>query len=85
MGTKDYKIQARLQKGWNWMVAVYLFLGGVGSGAYVVGAIAGFIGWTDIARVGVIISLPVVVVGTFFLVSGALVSLDDNVLRRLGR
>jgi len=66
---KDYKIEARLQKGWNWMVAVYLFLGGVGSGAYVFGAFAGFMGWPDLAKIGVVLSLPTVVIGTLFLVA----------------
>ena len=69
MATNDYKIKARLQKDWNWMVAVYLFLGGVGSGAYVVGAIAGFIGWPNIAKVGIVISLPAVLIGSLFLMA----------------
>jgi len=69
MSVTDYKIQSRCQRGWNWMVAVYLFLGGVGSGAYVVGALAGFFGWEELSSVGVVLSLPAVVVGTFFLLA----------------
>ncbi len=69
MSAKDYRIQSRRQKGWNWMVAVYLFLGGVGSGAYVVGALAGFFGWEELSNVGVVLSLPAMVVGTSFLLA----------------
>lgn len=69
MSVKDYKVQSRCQQGWNWMVAVYLFLGGVGSGAYVVGALAGFAGWDDLSNVGVVLSLPAIVVGMFFLLA----------------
>lgn len=60
---------AQFQTSWAWMTAIYLFLGGVGSGAYVIGAIAGFVGWPTLAKVGLGISFPIVAVGTMFLLA----------------
>ena len=38
------KANGQLQTEWGWLVAIYLFLGGVGAGAYVIAAINGFMG-----------------------------------------
>jgi formate-dependent nitrite reductase membrane component NrfD len=40
----DPKVNGQLQTEWNWLIAVYLFLGGVGAGAYTIAAINGFVG-----------------------------------------
>lgn len=62
----------RSQKKWLWDHAVYLFLGGLGGAAYLIGAYAGFKGpqWDLIARTGVTIAFPAVVVGAIFLMAG---------------
>ena len=40
----DPKVNGQIQNEWGWLVAVYLFLGGVGGGAYTIAAINGFMG-----------------------------------------
>ncbi len=65
---KNFRKKARLQKDWHWEVAIYLFLGGLGAGAYVVGAICGFLELTNLARWGILLSFPAVAVGMIFLV-----------------
>jgi len=40
----DPKHEGQMQKEWGWWIAVYLFLGGVGSGAYAIGALNSFLG-----------------------------------------
>jgi formate-dependent nitrite reductase membrane component NrfD len=62
----------RAQHKWLFDHAVYLFLGGLGAAAYVVGAIAGFLGpqWTTVSKIGVIVSFPAVAVGSVFLMAG---------------
>jgi formate-dependent nitrite reductase membrane component NrfD len=66
---KDFRKKARLQKEWHWGVAIYLFLGGLGAGAYVTGAVFGFLGMADMARWGIILSFPAVAIGMIFLVA----------------
>ncbi len=39
----DPKVNGQLQHEWGWLIAIYLFLGGVGSGAYTIAAINGFL------------------------------------------
>ena len=34
----------QLQHGWGWILAAYLFFGGVGAGAYVIAALNGLLG-----------------------------------------
>lgn len=50
----------KAQTHWRWGVAVYLFLVGLGAGAYVVGALADFRGpqWRAVADVGVFLGFP---------------------------
>jgi formate-dependent nitrite reductase membrane component NrfD len=69
MKTKDFRKWALLQKDWHWEIAIYLFLGGVAAGAYIVGAVSGFFGWPDLARWGIIISFPAIAIGSIFLVA----------------
>ena len=40
----DSKVNGQIQTEWSWLIAIYLFLGGVGAGAYTIGAINGFAG-----------------------------------------
>lgn len=40
----DPKVNGQIQEEWVWLVAMYLFLGGVGSGAYVIAAVNGLFG-----------------------------------------
>jgi len=40
----DPKVNGQVQEEWVWLVAMYLFLGGVGSGAYVIAAVNGLFG-----------------------------------------
>ena len=63
----DPKVNGQLQKDWAWLIAAYLFLGGVGSGAYVLGVLNGFgdAGRDNLATsVGLWLSWPTVAVGT---------------------
>ncbi|MGD8413856.1 MAG: dimethyl sulfoxide reductase anchor subunit [Candidatus Latescibacterota bacterium] len=67
----DPKVNGQLQRDWGWLIAVYLFLGGVGAGAYTIAAINGFMG--DGAglstTVGLWIGFPALLVGTLFLIA----------------
>lgn len=60
----------KAQSKWGWLVAAYLFLAGLGAGAYVVGVVAGHLGadWSGIAKVGVCLGFPCVAVGCLFLI-----------------
>lgn len=63
------KMNRHFQTSWNWMTAMYLFLGGLGAGAYIVGAIGSLCGpaYYLITKWGLIISWPAVLLGTIFL------------------
>jgi len=67
----DPKFNGQLQREWGWLIAVYLFLGGVGAGAYTVAAINGFMGEGVglSTTMGLWIGFPAVVVGTLFLIA----------------
>jgi len=57
------------QTKWGWEIAIYLFLAGLGAGAYVFGVVATFLGWSDIvARIGVMLGWPCVFIGCMFLI-----------------
>jgi formate-dependent nitrite reductase membrane component NrfD len=61
----DPKYNGQLQHDWNWLIAVYLFLGGVGAGAYTIAAVNSFMG-EDAAlstTVGLWISFPALLIG----------------------
>ncbi len=61
------KLNAQVK--WGWLIAAYLFLAGLGAGAYVLSVIADFRGWPDaIAKIGVILGLPCVFIGCMFLI-----------------
>ena len=60
----------KAQSKWGWLVAAYLFLAGLGAGAYVTGSVADFLGgpeWAGIADIGVCLGFPCVLVGCVFL------------------
>jgi polysulfide reductase chain C len=59
----------KAQSKWGWLIAAYLFLAGLGGGAYVTGVVADFLGegWGTISKVGVSLGFPCVLVGTLFL------------------
>jgi formate-dependent nitrite reductase membrane component NrfD len=62
----DPKHNGQIQTEWGWLVAIYLYLGGVGSGAYAIGAINGFLGepLQLSTAIGLSIGFPSVLIGT---------------------
>lgn len=65
----DPKVNGQLQREWGWLVAIYLFLGGVGGGAYTIAAVNGFLGaGAELStRVGLWIGFPALLIGSLFL------------------
>jgi len=61
----DPKYNGQLQHEWNWLIAVYLFLGGVGAGAYTIAAVNSFMGEGAAlsTTVGLWISFPALLIG----------------------
>ncbi|MGD2110179.1 MAG: polysulfide reductase NrfD [Phycisphaerae bacterium] len=59
----------KAQSKWRWLIAVYLFLAGLGGGAYVTGVVADYLGdaWVTLAKTGVFLGFPCVAVGCVFL------------------
>lgn len=59
----------KAQSKWGWLVAAYLFLAGLGAGAYVTGVVADFSGgqWAAISKIGVLLGFPCVALGCIFL------------------
>jgi len=65
------KMNGQIQTEWGWLVAIYLFLGGVGGGAYTIAAVNSFLG-EALERstvVGLWISFPALIVGSLCLVA----------------
>jgi formate-dependent nitrite reductase membrane component NrfD len=62
----DPKVNGQLQTEWNWLIAVYLFLGGVGAGAYAIAVINGFLGeGLELSTsIGLWISWPALAIGS---------------------
>lgn len=60
----------KAQSKWGWLVAAYLFLAGLGGGAYVTGVVADFLGedWVTLSKIGVSLGFPCVLVGCLFLI-----------------
>jgi formate-dependent nitrite reductase membrane component NrfD len=67
----DPKVNVQLQTEWNWLIAVYLFLGGVGAGAYTIAAINGFVGESLqlSTTVGLWVSFPALLIGSVALLA----------------
>jgi formate-dependent nitrite reductase membrane component NrfD len=65
----DPKVNGQLQHEWGWLIAIYLFLGGVGGGAYTSAAINSFLGESpESVTVGLWIGFPALLIGTIFLI-----------------
>jgi formate-dependent nitrite reductase membrane component NrfD len=60
----------KAQSKWHWLIAAYLFLAGLGGGAYVTGVVADFLGdgWDTISKIGICLGFPCVAVGCIFLI-----------------
>jgi formate-dependent nitrite reductase membrane component NrfD len=67
----DPRANGQIQRDWGLLIALYLFLGGVGSGAYVIGAANSLMGssYGVATEVALWISWPAVLVGTFALIA----------------
>lgn len=67
----DPKVNGQLQHDWGWLIAVYLFLGGVASGAYTIAAVNSFLGaGLELSTtVGLWIAFPAILIGTLFLIA----------------
>lgn len=64
-------MELKAQTKWRWMIAAYLFLAGLGGGAYATGVVADFLGgeWAQISKIGVFLGFPCVAVGSLFLIA----------------
>ncbi len=62
----DPKHSGQIQTEWGWLIAIYLYLGGVGSGAYAIAAINGFLGkpLELSTAIGLSIAFPSLLIGT---------------------
>jgi len=67
----DPKVNGQIQTEWRWLIAIYLFLGGVGGGAYTIAAINSFLGEALEAStiVGLWISFPALIIGSLCLLA----------------
>jgi formate-dependent nitrite reductase membrane component NrfD len=67
----DPKVNGQIQTEWSWLIAIYLFLGGVGAGAYTIAAINSFLGETlePSTAVGLWISFPALAIGCLCLLA----------------
>ena len=67
----DPKANGQLQHYWAWLIAVYLFLGGIGAGAYTIAAVNGFLGneMELSTRVGLWIGFPALLIGCLCLLA----------------
>ena len=64
------KMEGQVQVEWRWIIAAYLFLAGVGGGAFLAGVIADFAGgaaWLTVSKIGVFLGMPCVLIGCLFL------------------
>src|SRR5512137_1040483 len=67
------KMEGQVQVEWRWIIAAYLFLAGVGGGAYLAGVIADFVSqayqtdWSLVSKIGVFLGMPCVLIGCLFL------------------
>ena len=67
----DPKVNGQIQTEWRWLIAIYLFLGGVGGGAYSIAAINSFLGEAlePSTIVGLWISFPALMIGSVCLLA----------------
>ncbi len=66
----DPKVEGQLQKEWGFLLALYLFLGGVGGGAYTIAAVNSFLGnsMEMSTVVGLWIGFPALLIGSLVLI-----------------
>jgi polysulfide reductase chain C len=57
------RLYGLVQTEWRWLIAIYLFLAGVGGGAHITAVTADFLGWTKVATIGVCLGWPLVLIG----------------------
>jgi len=71
VGIVKPRIERQVQEEWTGLVAIYLFLGGVGAGAYTVAGAATLLGagWEHVANAGLYLSFPLVCIGLLFLLA----------------
>lgn len=63
-------MDGQVQIEWRWIIAAYLFLAGVGGGAFLAAVVAAFIGgaaWMTVSKIGVFLGMPSVLIGCLFL------------------
>jgi formate-dependent nitrite reductase membrane component NrfD len=67
----DPKVNGQIQTEWRWLIAIYLFLGGVGGGAYTIAAINSFLGKVlePSTIIGLWISFPALIIGSLCLLA----------------
>jgi len=67
----DPKVNGQLQNEWGGLIALYLFLGGVGGGAYTIAAINSFLGKSMelSTTIGLWIGFPALLIGSLILVA----------------
>jgi len=65
------KMNGQVQTEWGWLIAIYLFLGGVGGGAYTIAAVNSFFGkmLERSTVVGLWISFPALIIGSLCLLA----------------
>jgi formate-dependent nitrite reductase membrane component NrfD len=65
----DPKVDGQLQHEWRWLKAAYLFLGGLGAGAYAIAAVNSFVGgaMAPVVTVGLWIAFPAALIGSILL------------------
>ncbi|MEW6742208.1 MAG: NrfD/PsrC family molybdoenzyme membrane anchor subunit [Planctomycetota bacterium] len=64
-------LNGQIQKEWGWLIAIYLFLGGLGAGAYTIAAINSFLGkmLEPSTVAGLWISFPALAIGSLCLLA----------------
>ncbi len=62
------KLHGLVQTEWRWLIAIYLFLAGAGGGAHITGVVADFMGWTQLANIGIGLGWPCVLIGCLCLI-----------------
>jgi len=65
------KANGQLQTQWGWLIAIYLFLGGLGAGAYAIAALNGLIGGelAETTAIGLWIGFPALLIGSGCLIA----------------
>jgi formate-dependent nitrite reductase membrane component NrfD len=65
----DPKVDGQMQHEWKWLKAAYLFLGGLGAGAYAIAAVNSFVGgdMAPVVTVGLWIAFPAAFTGSILL------------------